>query len=78
MMQHPLSRECRATATWVARTAARVTDAAYHAGGGTSLHESCPLQRRFRDVHAATQHAILAETMLAQHGAALAGAEAAA
>jgi indole-3-acetate monooxygenase len=76
MSQHPLSRECRATATWVARAAARVTDAAYNAGGGTSLADSCPLQRRFRDVHALTQHAILAETMLMQHGAALAGAEA--
>lgn len=74
MVLHPLATECRATATWVARTAARVVDAAYQAGGGTSLHESCPLQRRFRDVHTLTQHAILGEAMFAQHGAVLAGA----
>jgi hypothetical protein len=28
----------------------------YHAGGGTSVYESCPLQRCFRDVQAAAQH----------------------
>ena len=43
----------RSTATWVAETAASVVDAAYGAGGGTSLYSGHPLQRRFRDVHAA-------------------------
>jgi alkylation response protein AidB-like acyl-CoA dehydrogenase len=37
-----------------------VVDEAYRLGGGTSIYESSPLQRRFRDVHAATQHMLVA------------------
>jgi alkylation response protein AidB-like acyl-CoA dehydrogenase len=33
-----------------------VVQIAYDAGGGTSVYESCPLQRCFRDAHAAAQH----------------------
>jgi alkylation response protein AidB-like acyl-CoA dehydrogenase len=33
----------------------------YHAGGGSSIHETSPLQRVFRDVHVATQHGMVAE-----------------
>ena len=40
----------------VAEAAKEVVRAAYDAGGGTSVYESCPLQRCFRDVHAAAQH----------------------
>lgn len=36
-----------------------MVDIAYNAAGGTSIYESSPLQRIFRDVHVATQHAIL-------------------
>ena len=32
----------------------------YHAGGGTSIYDSSTLQRRFRDVHVATQHMMVA------------------
>ena len=28
-------------------------------GGGTSIYETSPLQKRFRDVHAATQHMLI-------------------
>lgn len=45
----------RATATWVATTAASVVDAAY-GSGGSSLYSDNALQRRFRDIHALTQH----------------------
>jgi len=31
----------------------------YGAGGGTSIYQSSPLQRRFRDIHAATQHVMV-------------------
>ena len=36
--------------------AAEVTTFAYRAGGGPALHAASPLQRCFRDIHAATQH----------------------
>ncbi len=44
-------------ATW--RSAAAV-DLLYHAGGGSSIHESSALQRVFRDMHVATQHGMVA------------------
>jgi alkylation response protein AidB-like acyl-CoA dehydrogenase len=50
----------RLAATHATRTAARVVDAMYDAGGGSSIYDSSALQRRFRDVHAATQHAMVA------------------
>ncbi|WP_043830696.1 acyl-CoA dehydrogenase family protein [Muricoccus aerilatus] len=33
-----------------------VVQIAYDIGGGTSVYDSCPLQRCFRDVHTASQH----------------------
>jgi indole-3-acetate monooxygenase len=65
----------RAAATWVATTAASVVDAAYGAGGGSSVYSSNPLQRRFRDVHALTQHFLVKPDTLTTAGAVLAGAE---
>lgn len=49
----------RLAATHATQSAARVVDVAYHAAGATSLYEASPLQRSFRDVHAATQHAMV-------------------
>ena len=46
------------TSTW---QSAAAIDLMYHAGGGSSIHESAPLQRVFRDAHVATQHAMVAE-----------------
>jgi alkylation response protein AidB-like acyl-CoA dehydrogenase len=65
----------RSAAAWVAVTAASVVDAAYHAGGGTSLYSVHPLQRRFRDIHALTQHFLVKLDTLTTAGAVLAGAE---
>ena len=65
----------RSAATWVAATAASVVDAAYSAGGGTSLYSVHPLQRRFRDIHALTQHFLVKPDTLTTAGAVLAGAE---
>ncbi len=63
----------RAAAVWVTERAAAVVDAAYRAGGGSSLYDDCPLQRRLRDVHAITQHFVVKQGTLATAGAVLAG-----
>jgi len=51
----------RAAATHAVREAARVVDAMYEAGGATAIYAEHPLQRRFRDVHVATQHVLVAQ-----------------
>jgi alkylation response protein AidB-like acyl-CoA dehydrogenase len=63
----------RGSATWACDTAAAVVGMAYRAGGGSSLYRSSPLQRRFRDVHALTQHFLLKLDSLTTVGAVLAG-----
>jgi len=63
----------RLAATHAARAAARVVDAAYHLGGGTSIYESSPLQRHFRDVHTMTQHIMVNEISLKPVGRVLFG-----
>lgn len=50
----------RRAATHATETAAAVTSDMYALGGGTSVYASSPLQRRHRDVHVATQHALIA------------------
>jgi indole-3-acetate monooxygenase len=49
----------RLAATSATLACAQVVDAMYGAGGGTSIYQSSPLQRRFRDIHAATQHVMV-------------------
>jgi alkylation response protein AidB-like acyl-CoA dehydrogenase len=50
----------RLAATHATAAAAEVVTAMYHVGGGSSIYDSSPLQRRFRDVHVATQHMMVA------------------
>jgi len=56
----PVSEELRLglrlAATHAVRTSADVARAMYDLGGGTAIYEDSPLQRRFRDAHAATAH----------------------
>jgi len=66
----------RAATTWAATTAASVVDMAYHAGGGSAVYAGSPLQRRFRDVNAITQHFLVKRDTFTTAGAVLAGAEA--
>jgi len=54
-------RRIRLAATNATWASAGAVDRMYHAAGGSSIHESCPLQRVFRDVHVATQHGMVAE-----------------
>jgi alkylation response protein AidB-like acyl-CoA dehydrogenase len=49
----------RLAATHAVRTAAGVVDTCYELGGGSSIYARSPLQRRFRDVHVATQHMLI-------------------
>ncbi|MGZ4184268.1 MAG: acyl-CoA dehydrogenase family protein [Solirubrobacteraceae bacterium] len=46
----------RLAATHATRTAADVVRAMYDLGGGAAIYDDSPLQRRFRDAHAATAH----------------------
>lgn len=70
----PLERaRLRATGAHVTALATSVVDTAYSLGGGTSVYNSCPLQRRLRDIHTVTQHAGVAPTSYATVGAGLAG-----
>jgi alkylation response protein AidB-like acyl-CoA dehydrogenase len=49
----------RAAATHAVIASARVVDAMFSLGGGTSLYRANPLERRFRDIHAVTQHMLV-------------------
>jgi indole-3-acetate monooxygenase len=49
----------RARLTRVASVAASVVEGCYSLSGTTGMFESCPLQRRLRDVRAVTQHYLL-------------------
>lgn len=46
----------RLAATHATRIAADVVRAMYDLGGGSAIYDDSPLQRRFRDAHAATAH----------------------
>jgi alkylation response protein AidB-like acyl-CoA dehydrogenase len=51
--------DLRLSATFATRTAADVARRMYDLGGGSSVFLSNPLQRRFRDAHVGTQHAMV-------------------
>jgi alkylation response protein AidB-like acyl-CoA dehydrogenase len=55
------------------RNAADAVDLLYDAAGGTSVYAKSPLQRHFRDVHAATQHAMVGPDLRETVGAVLLG-----
>jgi len=64
----PLSIEPRArlrlAATHATRAAADAVTRLHHAAGGGSIYLNSPLQRRFRDVHTATQHMMVGPATL--------------
>jgi len=68
-----LTTRILATDSWVAQTCTTIVDTCYTVGGGPSIYEASPLQRRLRDIHTLTQHASLSENTLTRNGAALVG-----
>jgi indole-3-acetate monooxygenase len=65
----------RIAATHAVRTSAEITRIMHDLGGGTSVYDHCPLGRRFRDAHVATQHIMVAPGSLELAGRALLGIE---
>lgn len=63
----------RQAATHAMTTAAATVDVCYGAGGGAAVYRSSPLQRVFRDVHVATQHAMVAPRTMEVVGRSLLG-----
>ncbi|AGZ46704.1 acyl-CoA dehydrogenase family protein [Actinoplanes friuliensis] len=55
------------------RNAAQAVDLVYRAAGGSAVYAASPLQRHFRDVHVATQHAMVGTDVLETAGAVLLG-----
>jgi indole-3-acetate monooxygenase len=68
--------ELRLAYTHAVRASAQVVDRMYEAAGGASVYRSSPLQRCFRDIHVATQHAMVAPATLETIGAVFLGADA--
>lgn len=63
----------RQAATHATLAAAETVDVCYRAGGGAAVHERSALQRVFRDVHVATQHAMVAPRVMEVVGRSLLG-----
>ncbi|WP_375765369.1 acyl-CoA dehydrogenase family protein [Archangium gephyra] len=68
--------ELRLAFTHATRSAARVVDRMYEAAGGTAVYRASPLQRCLRDIHVATQHAMVAPSTLELIGSVLLGLDA--
>jgi alkylation response protein AidB-like acyl-CoA dehydrogenase len=68
--------ELRLAYTHATRSAARVVDRMYEAAGGTAVYRASPLQRCLRDIHVATQHAMVAPPTLELIGGVLLGVDA--
>ncbi len=68
-------RDMRLATTHAVQAAVRVVDAMYTLAGGSSVYDSSGLQRRFRDVHVATQHIMVAPSTLETVGRLMLGIE---
>jgi alkylation response protein AidB-like acyl-CoA dehydrogenase len=55
-----LQVELRLAATAAVQRSVEAVDICYHAAGGVAVYNNSPIQRIFRDVHVATQHAMVA------------------
>lgn len=75
----PLARELRVglrlAATHAVEAAAEAVDAVQRLAGGSAIYESSPLERRFRDIHAVTQHMLVGPATWELTGRSLLGLE---
>ena len=71
-----LKRDLRLATSHAVRAATEAVDRMYHLGGGSSVHRTNNLQRRFRDVHVATQHLMVAPPTLELIGKTFLGVDA--
>ena len=65
----------RLASTYAIHQGKQVVDAMHHAAGGSAIFTSGPFDRRFRDIHAVTQHIILNESWLQDAGRVWLGGE---
>ncbi len=70
-----LRARLRLAATHGVEASVTAVDIAYNLGGGSAIYETSPLQRRFRDVHTATQHMLVAPATWELSGRSLLGLE---
>jgi indole-3-acetate monooxygenase len=68
-------RDLRLATTHAVQAAVLAVDAMYTLAGGTAVYATSALQRRFRDVHVATQHIMVAPSTLETVGRLLLGIE---
>ena len=70
-----LRARLRLAATHAVESSAGAVDRAWSLAGGSAIYETGPLERRFRDVHAATQHMLVAPPTWELTGRSLLGLE---
>ena len=70
-----LRARLRLAATHAVECSAGAVDRAWSLAGGSAIYETGPLERRFRDVHAATQHMLVAPPTWELTGRSLLGLE---
>ncbi len=68
-------RDIRLATTHATRECAGAVDRMYTLAGGSSVYQSSPLQRIFRDVHVATQHMMVSASTLELTGRLLLGVQ---
>jgi alkylation response protein AidB-like acyl-CoA dehydrogenase len=68
-------RDLRLATTHATMSCARAVDLMYNLGGGTSVYRTSRLQRMFRDIHVATQHAMVGNSTLELTGRLFLGLE---
>jgi indole-3-acetate monooxygenase len=71
----PERRDLRLATTHAMQAAVLAVDSMYTLAGGSSVYETSNLQRRFRDVHVATQHIMVGPATLETVGRLLMGVE---